>query len=445
MSGYCRVTVTGPQRWADLALPDTVPVATLLPQMVRVVAPDTAETRPGGWSLRTGTGEPLTPDMSLDTAGVREGDVLLLERVSAPARPARVEDVRGAVEDEVDESGGMWTPRTTAAFGMLLAALGPLAVLWTLTVTHPFAGNIAVAGVGALVVLAMMAVAARRSMTAVAHVLLIAAAAWGATATGLATMTVTAGTSPLTVVAFATVGALVLAALGWLVDELALSHVATLVMLAIAGAVVSGTAALVDPAQGVRALAALLALGVGVLPRVALTMGGLAGLDYEVRHSGEVATERFTDTFTASDRILLGIVLGLALATGATLGLLTVLGGTVQDFLLAGLVAWLLLLRSRLFDRIRHVLPLRVCALGGLGVAVVLLPEIAGWLGAWLPALVLAAAVACAVLSLVRLADVPRASLRRTLNVVEIVVVVALCTALAWAMGLFDVVLGLTS
>ncbi|WP_338022796.1 EsaB/YukD family protein [Allosalinactinospora lopnorensis] len=39
MSGYCRVTVTGPQRWADLALPGTVPVATILPQVVWVCSP----------------------------------------------------------------------------------------------------------------------------------------------------------------------------------------------------------------------------------------------------------------------------------------------------------------------------------------------------------------------------------------------------------------------
>ncbi len=65
-------------------------------------------------------------------------------------------------------------------------------------------------------------------------------------------------------------------------------------------------------------------------------------------------------------------------------------------------------------------------------------------LGPWLPAATLAAGAVLALLSWVRLAEVPRASLRRTLNGVEIVAVIALCAVLAWAMGLFDLVARLT-
>ncbi|RNL84367.1 type VII secretion integral membrane protein EccD [Halostreptopolyspora alba] len=438
------MTVTGPERWADLALPGTVPVATVLPQVIGVCSPDTEGTDPAGWTLTTGGGEPVRSEVSLESQGIVDGDVLLLHRETARERPAHVDDVRGAVEDRVDETARIWHPSTTLAFGLVLAALGPLAVLAVMTRLSPSAGNVSVAAAGALVTLGLTWYALHRSMATIGHVLLTTTCLWGASTAVLTLDLVVTTPQPLVVAAVACVGALVFAAVGWVINELGLVYVTVLGMGAVAAGALAAVGMFVDAAQGVRAVAALLVLGVGVLPRIALAMGGLAGLDYEVRHVGQVDTDRFDADLTSSDRLLLGMVLGGA--TGVTVAsvLLVLVGGGWPDLLLAALVSLLLVFRSRLFDRISHVLPLRIGGVLGLGVAALgtttLLPAIAPWL----PALALVAGTAVAVLSGVRLADVPRASLRRTLNAVEIVLVIALCGATAWAMGLFHWVAALT-
>lgn len=216
-------------------------------------------------------------------------------------------------------------------------------------------------------------------------------------------------------------------------------------MVTVSGGVISAVGMFIDGAQGVRALAVLLVLGVGALPRMALAMGGLSGLDYEVRHSGQVDGERFEESLTASDRLLLGAVLGFAVSAVAAVPLLVFMGRGLPDVLLAALLSLLLILRSRLFDRISHVLPLRLGGVIGLGITLMGSMKPLPALGPWIPAIALAIGVAVSVLSWIRLADVPRASLRRVINGVEIVVVIALCAAVAWAVGLFDLIDSITA
>lgn len=444
MSGYCRVTVTGPQRWADLALPATVPVATLLPRIIEVCAPEDEDGEPADWSISTVDGGPVSPEEPLERAGVLDGDVLVLTREAAPGRPAHVDDVRGAVEDRIDETARIWGPATTLAFGLLVAGTGPLLLLLVMMWLRPSSGHLAVAAVGSLFTLAAMWLAVRRPMPAVAHVLFAAACVWGAVSAVLIAGLV-ASPSPLVVSAFALSGALLIAVIGWALNEIGLAYLAGLGVVALTSGVLALTGVFTDPGQGIRVMALALALGVGALPRMAMVMGGLSGLDYEVRHSGQVETGRFEDTFTNSDRLLLGVVLGAAVSGGAAAALLALTGGGVPDLLLAGLVSVLLVLRSRLFDRVRHVLPLRIAGVAGLGAAGVGAVGHAGALAPWLPPAALLAGMVLAVLSWVRLADVPRASLRRILNWTEVVVVMGLCTAFAWAVGLFDLVGRLTA
>ncbi|GAA2056021.1 type VII secretion system ESX-4 subunit EccD4 [Nocardiopsis rhodophaea] len=439
------MTVTGPQRWADLALPGTVPVATLLPQVIRVVSPDTEGTEPAGWTLTTSDGEPVHPEASLENAGIGDGDVLLLERVSARGRPAHIDDVRGAVEDEIDETARFWGSSATFAFGMLLAAIGPLIVLGVMTYVRSSPGNLAIAGIGALYALALVMFATRRSMAGVGHVLFGTACAWGAATGMFAVHVVSPNADVLVLAAFGSVGALLIAGIGWMIDELGLSYVAALAVVTVAGGVISAVGMFVDGAQGVRALAVLLVLGVGALPRIALAMGGLSSLDYEVRHSGQVDSERFEESLTSSDRLLLGAVVGFAASAVAAVPLLVFMGRGFPDVLLAALLSLLLVLRSRLFDRIGHVLPLRVGGVVGLGITLMASSRLVPALGPWIPAIALALGVAVSVLSWIRLADVPRASLRRVINGVEVAVIVALCATTAWAMGLFDLIASLTA
>ncbi|MEE2047202.1 type VII secretion integral membrane protein EccD, partial [Nocardiopsis tropica] len=289
----------------------------------------------------------------------------------------------------------------------------------------------------------VMLLAARRPLPAVAHVLFAAACVWGAVTAVLAAALVTS-TNPLVTAAFALSGALLVAVIGWAMHETGLAYIAGLGVVAVAAAVLVVVGIFTEPVQGVRSMGIALALCVGALPRVARVMGGLSGLDYEVGRSGQVPTERFEDTYGNTDRLLLGIVLGAAVSGGAVTVLLAVLAQGLPDLLLGGLLSVLLVLRSRLFDRIRHVLPLRLAGVLGVGATGVAVVGEYPFMGPWLPLIVLLAGIVLGVLSWVRLTDVPRASLRRLLNWTEVLVIIGMSAVFAWAMGLFAFVARMT-
>ncbi|WP_028648827.1 type VII secretion integral membrane protein EccD [Nocardiopsis sp. CNT312] len=439
MSGYCRVTVTGPDRWADLALPGSVPVAALMPRIIEVCSSQEEGTEPAHWELTTVDGHPVPMEEPLESSGVYDGDVLMLGRQTAPSRPAHVDDVRGAVEDRVDGTARIWNPTTTLSFGLLVSGIGPLAFLAVMMRLSPSAGHLGVASAGTLFAVAAMLLAARRPLPAVAHVLFTASCVWGALTVVLAAGLVV-GSGLLVQSAFALVGALLVAGAGWALHETGLPHIAALGVLALASGALVAVGAFTDTVQGVRAMGLALALCVGVLPRVAMVMGGLSGLDYEVGRTGRVATDRFEDTFTTTDRLLLGLTLGTALSGGAVTVLLALLADGPPDLLLCGLLSVLLVLRSRLFDRIRHVLPLRLAGVLGLGAACAAVIGEYTVMAPWMPLLVLVLGTTVGVLSWVRLTEVPRASLRRLLNWTEVLVIIGVCAVFAWAMGLFALV-----
>ncbi|MFC9939512.1 type VII secretion integral membrane protein EccD [Nocardiopsis alba] len=439
MSGYCRVTVTGPSKWADLALPGTVPVATLMPRIIEVCVTEDESTEPGSWILTTIDGEPVHADEPLESAGIYDGDVLTLNRQSAPRRPEFVDDVRGAVEDKVDEESWIWNPTSTLTFGLIVATVAPLLMLALMMWSHPSSGHLAIASLGTTFSLGIMVYAARRPLPTLAHVLFSSACVWGAATAFLAGQMLT-GANWLVLVAFALTGALLAAAIGWALHKTGLAYIAGLGVLALASGVLVTVGIFVEPVQGVRAMALALALCVGALPRMAMVMGGLSGLDYEVGRSGQVATDRFDDTFGTSDRLLLGIVAGAGVSAALVLALFAYLAQGLPDLLLCGLLSVLMLLRSRLFDRTRHVLPLRLAGVLGIGAAGVATIGQYPVLGPWLPLAVLLLGATVGILSCIRLTDVPRASLRRLLNWTEIIIVIAMLPAFAWSLGLFDFV-----
>ncbi|RKS06283.1 type VII secretion integral membrane protein EccD [Nocardiopsis sp. Huas11] len=439
MSSYCRVTVTGPQRWADLVLPGAVPIATLMPRIIEVCVPEDDHTEPAAWSLSTVDGAPVSPAEPLDAAGIYDGDVLLLNRTVAPSRPRHVDDVRGAVEDRVDETAWIWNPRTTLTFGLLVAVIGPLLVLALMLGLRPSAGYVAVAAFGTLFALGAMLLAARRPLPAAAHVLFATACAWGAL-TAVLVGQLLVNSSPLVMTGVALSGALLVAGVGWALHETGLAYIAGLTVVALVAGVLVIVGIFVDPVQGVRSMGLALALCVGALPRVAMVMGGLSSLDYEVGRTGQVTTDRFEETYTNSDRLLLGIVMGTAFGGGSVTVLLAVWGQGLPDLLLCGSLGVLFVLRSRLFDRIRHVLPLRLAGVAGLGATGIAAALEYPVFAPWLAGVVLVAGVLLGSLSWVRLNDVPRASLRRILNWTEIFVITGMCVVFAWAMGLFDLV-----
>lgn len=79
-SALCRVTVRAPAKSIDLAVPPDVPVADLLPTLVRYAGDDLAEQglEHGGWVLQRLGDPPFDGSASLESLGVLDGETLHL-------------------------------------------------------------------------------------------------------------------------------------------------------------------------------------------------------------------------------------------------------------------------------------------------------------------------------------------------------------------------------
>src|SRR4051794_19226504 len=146
--GLARVTISAPQRRVDVALPEHVPLAELLPEVLRHAGEGLADDgeRHGGWLLRRTDGAVLLPGQALLPQGVRDGEVLHLVPARAQWPELEYDDVVEAIADGARRRGSAWTPAATRAAALAgagaLLAVGLAATLrggpaWTL---GPYAG-----------------------------------------------------------------------------------------------------------------------------------------------------------------------------------------------------------------------------------------------------------------------------------------------------------------
>lgn len=435
-TAYSRVTVVNGGRRVDLALPSALPLSEVLPQLLGYCAPDSPPDRPVGWTLARLGGSSLSLSNTLAEAGVTDGEVLELRTDRDQVHPAYVEDVRDVLEDRMDQTARPWQPATTIAFSLAAGGVGlALAVgLPQVWIAQSVPALITAVAVAALL-LAAGWWAGRLGQPPVAWLLIAVAAGWGAVAGWLA------ATFPdwpaAAMVGSALVGALLVCAIARALTPAATAHVATVSLLAGAGIAVGVTAlAGVDPLGAVRVIAVAAVVAVGVLPRVSLTVGGLASADYRVRNHGLITGAELARRIEQSGALLYGGLVGVSIA-GVASGVLLAMTGSIWDRLLGTVVGLVLVLRSRVFSRIPQILPLRIA---GLAVVVVhgvqaaqQLPELVAWV---VPIGAVAVALVAAI-SAVPLSDVARARVKQLLNRVELVLVVAVVTLAVAALGGF--------
>src|SRR5947208_541566 len=81
LSGFSRITLAAPKTRADVAVPNSVPVAAFLPVLLRQIGQDSEAGVPGhgGWRLCRVDGRRLDLSRSMDANEVRDGDVLVLQ------------------------------------------------------------------------------------------------------------------------------------------------------------------------------------------------------------------------------------------------------------------------------------------------------------------------------------------------------------------------------
>ncbi len=451
LTAYSRVTVVTPDRRVDLALPSALPLSEVLPQLMRFVAPDGVDGVPATWALGKVGGASLALSQTLAEAGVLDGDVLELRAGQDEVRPAVVEDVRDAVEDSVDASGGVWTTRTTASFAVVTASivLGSLALAilaaagvggesWLDRAGSP---GVALA-VGAGLLFAAWWSAGYATERDAQYAAGAAMLEGGVAGVGLASAGDATGWA---LVAAGVVGLAVVGGLARVLTPAATGHAAFGVVVAVSALAVAVVEALgVSGGQAVRVVPVLALLAVAVLPRVSLSVGGLASADYRVRHVGRVDLVTLRSRYRASNALLVGSLAGVSVVVVAG-GVLLELTERPWDQTLSLSIAVVAVLRSRLFSRTQHMVLLRLAGLAVLGFALThdtighedLLP----WL-ALVPALALLAAIG---LVSIPMSTITRARVKRTLNVVEFVAIVDLLVVACGALGVYGAMGGLVT
>ncbi|MEW2385642.1 type VII secretion integral membrane protein EccD [Micromonospora sp. NPDC047707] len=396
--GLARVTINAPQRRLDVALPEQVPLAELLPEVLRHAGEGLADDgeRHGGWVLRRSDGAALATAQALLPQGVRDGEVLHLVPARAQWPELEYDDVVEAIADGARRRGGAWSPAATRVAALAGAAV-PLAVGLLAVLAggpgHP-AGWPAAATVALLLTLAGTAAARAYADGAAGATLGGYALPYAATAGALA---VSSGDPVGVVPGLRWLGVpelLAGATALLLVSVLALAGVAARVRVFVAGAVVGLAGAVtaiggmvLDPAGAAAVLLCVLVFAVGAIPLLAIRLGKVplppitlptgdpgGGLD-RVRDLPD--RERVHAAVARTDEMLTGMLVGHAVLAGLAAVLLGLTGG-VAGWVLVGVAATVLLLRARLFVAVRHRVPAVVAGLAGYAVLGTVLADRSG-------------------------------------------------------------------
>ncbi|MEU3354803.1 EsaB/YukD family protein [Streptomyces sp. NPDC037389] len=451
-----RVTLVGDRRRVDLVLPADEPIGRLLPDVLRLLG-DTVGERPAARHLITAEGTVLPQDGTLADAGVPDGAQLRLVRVhDAPSAPV-VHDVTDELAENLDVRAWRWRPearRWTASLATIAlavtagvlarASLGPASV----------AGGLAVA---AALVAALGAVASRIGARG-ARGVRDTRDAQGAHSSGDDAGRGLGTTLMLTGGALATLAAWTAAdAHSWSgparLAAVAAALAATFALLGLcsrlgrggligAGAVVvtagvweAVAAAQHDPARLGAVMAVVSVVALGLLPRLALMAAGLTGLDDRRSGGASVSRHEVETALAATHRGLVLATVTVA-ASAAAGGLLAVTAPSWWTVLLASVLMVVLLSRSRAFPLVAEVVALLTAALVLLVRLVTLwIDRVPGTPYGPLAALCVVAVVPLAVLA-VRLPEHVGVRLRRAVDLVEAVGVIALFPL---AVGVFGV------
>jgi type VII secretion integral membrane protein EccD len=152
VAALCHLTVRAPAKTMDLAVPADVPVADLLPTVLRYSGEELEENGldHGGWVLQRLGGSPLDDEGTLESLDLKDGEVLYLRPHSDALPEVRLDDLVDGIANHTRERLHGWSPEAGrrllrgAVAVCVLTALGVLA--WPGGPVVPRAVTAAVAG-----------------------------------------------------------------------------------------------------------------------------------------------------------------------------------------------------------------------------------------------------------------------------------------------------------
>lgn len=449
-SRFTRVTVVGEGRQVDVSLPAQQPVLTLVPQLCALLSLHAA--RPGNpWTMATIAGGILDPRRTLDDAGITDADVVYLAPPAEAPKPPFVEDVVDEVRSLLDNASGLsdgveWQgiPRVAGCCALGAAVLAGLALLVSVATPDRGVAAAALVGVGLLAAALCRPLRDRGAVwLAAVGTLAWTLAGWslGGGALGFAApgdpgtaVAGSASTLAWTTAVGAGLGLTTFWAAGRRWHSLAAAGL-TLAPLALL-AVLLAVALPADRAAAAMVVVTLVVAGVA--PQLAVANAGLVPLLRASEDGTRVDRSSLVGVVRRGHVVLAGVVPANALVAAVAVAVLVSSDGVVGPALgaLGGLV---FALRSRAFTRSAQVLPMIAVLATGAAAAAVALPGVlrlselaaVGAAGGGL----LVVSLAIVGLGVGRLGDVAAARLRRVLDVVEAVAVIAV---LPLTLAVFD-------
>jgi type VII secretion integral membrane protein EccD len=355
----CRVTLVATRGRFDVALPATMPLAYLLPTLLRQAGeelPD-AGVGHGGWALQRLGGWPFDTGQSASALGIQDGEVLYLRPRRQELPPPVFDDVVEAIGWTLAERTQRWSPAATRVAALIgTGALLAIGAVVLLLAGPPWPVPAAVAGlVAALLVLSAGAVSRALGNAAAAALLGCAAVPYALLAGLLGLL----GRDPLGAV---TGPALVTgASIGLIALVLAIAAVGGGEPVFLAAGLVAVVVFVAGLVAGHTSVAGVAAVAVGLVfligPAMPATAYRLARLPAPFlpataedlrRASTTLPGARLSERSLVADRYVTALLAGAAVVIAGAAPLLAAAPGWAPSTL-AGSAALLALLRTRLF------------------------------------------------------------------------------------------------
>ncbi|HMH93596.1 MAG TPA: type VII secretion integral membrane protein EccD [Streptosporangiaceae bacterium] len=185
LDDLCRLTVCGPARLVELAVPVHVPLIDLLPALVGHLGDGLADAglEHGGWVLQRLGDPPLREELSISALGLHDGDVVHLRPRADQLPSADFDDLIDGIAVGISGRADRWRPAMSRRLLIGLLAV-PLAVGLVVVAGHLGPLSDLCAAAMTAVLLAMTAVASRAFAEPVAAAILGGAAIAYAAAAG---------------------------------------------------------------------------------------------------------------------------------------------------------------------------------------------------------------------------------------------------------------------
>ncbi|MGH3729315.1 MAG: type VII secretion integral membrane protein EccD [Micromonosporaceae bacterium] len=391
--GLARITIAAPKRRIDVALPENVPLAELLPSVLRHAGEGVADEgeQHGGWMLRRADGAALESPRTLGVQNVRDGEVLLLVPRRTEWPELDYDDIAEAIAGGARKYGRAWSGRATRFTSLTVATLlfvvglgvavmsGPP---WLMPGLMPLILGFVFVIVG---ILLSRAVADSVAGAVVGGVGLLYVFFGGFLVIGPTGQGLSSFGGPQLLVGAAAL--LVAAVIGYIGIAEYTRIFAGGCLIGLLG-VVAGLLGLIPglQAHGVAAIVISVVVAfVPAFPLLAMRLGKMPVPALPDKPEDLIKDEPVPERDTVyaavvrSDEMLSGLLLGGGVITVAC-SLVLIPSGTIDGPILAGLVSLALVFRSRLFPSGRHRIPMLVAGLTTLsllifGVAMVLEPE----------------------------------------------------------------------